>query len=99
MNIKTYDEYTNLSSLNYVDTNFSINTLKKWINNIEKYKLGIFVDSNPVQTNEDNPNYSLDQLNLYSNTGGGVPTCTKDRWVFDKANCTNPGEQTYVTSD
>ena len=52
--------------------------------------MGIFVDSNPIQTNEDNPNYSLEQLNLYSNTGGGVPTCTKDRWVFDIANCTDP---------
>jgi len=95
----TYDDYTNTSSVNYVNTSFSINTINKWISNMENYKLGIFIDSDPAQTNSDNPNYSLSQLNLYSNTGGGVPTCSKDRWVFDKTNCTDPGEQTYVTSD
>ena len=98
MSIKTYDDYTNSSSPNYIDKSYSIYTLNKWIDVIKKYKLGIYIDSNPAQTNEDNPNYSLAQLNLYSNTGGGVPTCSRDRWVFDGANCTDyPIEKTYLT--
>ncbi len=99
ISIDTYDDYTNSSSSNYIDLSYSIQTFSKWIDIIQKYKLGIFIDSNSSQTNEDNPNYSLAQLNLYSNTGGGVPTCSKDRWVFDSKNCTDPAEQKYVTSD
>ena len=99
VNINTYNDYTNGTSQSYVNTQFSINTISKWITAIQNYKLGIYIDSNPTQTNEDNPNYALAQMNLYSNTGGGVPTCSKDRWVFDRANCTDPGQATYNTTD
>lgn len=99
VNINTYNDYTNGTSQSYVNTQFSINTISKWVTAIQNYKLGIYVDSNPTQTNEDNPNYALAQMNLYSNTGGGVPTCSKDRWVFDRANCTDPGQATYNTTD
>lgn len=99
VNINTYNDYTNGASQSYVNTQFSINTISKWVTAIQNYKLGIYVDSNPTQTNEDNPNYALAQINLYSNTGGGVPTCSKDRWVFDRANCTDPGQATYNTTD
>ena len=98
-NINIYNDYTNVTSPNYVDTAYSVVTVTKWADAIRKYKLGIFYDSNASQTNEDNPNYALAQMNLYSNTGGGVPTCSKDRWVFDSANCTDPGQLTYNTTD
>lgn len=53
-----------------------------------------------MQTNDDNPNYAIKELNKYTNTGGGVPTCSKDVWVFDIANCTNTtGQDTYHTND
>ena len=73
--------------------------LSHWISNIKNYKKGVFIDANMSQTNEDNPNYSLDQLNLYSNTGSGGKTCSRDRWVFDRKNCTDSGEILYNTTD
>jgi hypothetical protein len=59
----------------------------------------VYVDSNIIQTNEDNPLYSLDQMNGYTNTGGGVATCSQDIWVFDSVNCTNSSDTIYMTSD
>jgi hypothetical protein len=63
---------------------------------IENYRLGVYVDSDPAITSSNNPNYAINQLNLYSYTGGGVPTGSSDVWVWDKANCTSPGQTVYT---
>lgn len=57
---------------------------------MEKYRDGIYVDYNETVTTDDNPNYAINKLNLYTKGGAGVPVCAKDRWVFDSTNCTNP---------
>ena len=57
---------------------------------LEKYRDGIYVDYNETVTTDDNPNYAINKLNLYTKGGAGVPVCAKDRWVFDSTNCTNP---------
>ena len=97
-NIATYYDYDNPSSTNYVDLAISTAKLTGWISAIQKYKNGVYIDSNPAETTNDNPNYAIEQLNLYSNTGAGVTTCSKDRWVFDSENCTDPNEDTYVAT-
>lgn len=66
---------------------------------MEKYRLGIFKDSNPSLTTDDNPLYALANLNKntkyhYSN-GSRNPNCPRDVWVFDSNNCTDPDAETY----
>ena len=97
-NITAYYDYDNPSSANYVDLDISTGKLSGWIAAIEKYRLGVYVDSRAVELTSDNPNYAIEQLNLYSNEGGGVPTCSKDKWVFDSENCTDSNEITYEAS-
>jgi hypothetical protein len=59
---------------------------------MSNYKQGIFKDSPENQLNNDNPNYAIKQLNLFTNGGGGVPTCATDVWTFDATNCTNSSQ-------
>jgi hypothetical protein len=65
---------------------------------MSNYKQGIYKDSPDNQLNNDNPNYAITQLNLFTNGGGGVPTCATDVWTFDATNCTNSSQQTYVSN-
>lgn len=76
----------------------SITKISTWINTINNYKLGIKTDADPLQTNSDNPNYALSQLNLYTYQGGGVATGSKDIWVWDITNCTDPTQIKYVSN-
>lgn len=94
-NITAYFDYDNPSSTNYIDLARAAGRINGWISAIDKYRLGVYIDSRPQETTNDNPNYAIGQLNKYSNIGGGVPTCSKDRWVFDSTNCTDPNEITY----
>lgn len=75
----------------YVDLNFAPNKITAWINAIDKYRLGIYVDAASSTTTEDNPQVALAGMNKYTNSGtnGVVPTCTFDYWVYDVANCTH----------
>lgn len=94
--IQTYFDYTSSVSNNYVNLAISTSKISGWISAMENYRLGIFIDSNSSITSSDNPNYAISQLNLYTYTGGGVQTGSKDVWVFDKANCTNSSQITYT---
>lgn len=53
------------------------------------------MDTDPSITSNNNPNYAIGQLNLYTYQGGGVATGSKDVWVWDKANCTDPSYSIY----
>lgn len=61
---------------------------------MEKYRVGIYDDSNPSLTNDDNPLYSLANLNkwtkYYYPNGTRNADCPRDIWVFDETNCTDP---------
>ncbi len=65
---------------------------------MENYRLGIYIDYDPAVTNNDNPNYAIGQLNTYTYTGSGVTTGSKDVWVFDKVNCTDPNQALYTVT-
>lgn len=95
-NIQTYYDYTNSISTNYINTGISTGKISGWRNAVNKYKLGIYVDTDPVITSNDNPNYAINQLNLYTYQGGGVATGSKDVWVWDKLNCTDPTYTVYT---
>jgi hypothetical protein len=95
-NIQTYFDYTNNKSSNYVNTSTSTDTISKWITTINNYKVGVKEDCSDVITSDDNPKYALKTLNLYTYQGGGVPTGSKDVWVWDKINCTDPTQQIYT---
>jgi hypothetical protein len=97
-NIQTYNDYTNVVSQNYVNLAISSNKITGWVNAMENYRLGIYIDSDVAITSSDNPNFAINQLNLYTYTGGGVPTGSKDVWVWDKANCTDPNQITYTST-
>lgn len=86
--IQTYYDYENELSTNYIDKNISISKISTWMGTIDNYKKGVYVDYNESVTTDDNPFYAIDKLNLYTKGGAGVLTCAKDRWVFDKTNCT-----------
>lgn len=94
-NIQTYYDYTNSISTNYVNTGISTGKISGWMTAVNNYKLGIYVDTDPAITSSDNPNYAIKQLNLYTYQGGGVATGSKDVWVWDKLNCTDPTYTVY----
>lgn len=98
--INTFLNMMNSSNANYIDTTVSINKINGWITAMGKYKSGIYVDSDPSLTTEDNPYVSLKGLNKYSNngTGGIPPCCTNDYWVFDNTNCTHNSTESIYTS-
>lgn len=83
----------------YVNLSYSIGKINGWLNAIEKYRIGVYVDASPGLTTEDNPQIALQGMNKYTNngTGGVIPTCTFDYWVFDKTNCTNGSGETQYT--
>lgn len=58
-NIAVFYDYSNPLSTSYVNTATSPIKISGWINSLNNYKLGIYVDSNPAQTNSDNPNYAI----------------------------------------
>jgi len=97
-NIQTYQDYTNTLSTNYVNLAISTGKISGWMNAINNYKKGVYVDTNPAITSSDNPNYAIGQLNLYTYQGGGVATGSKDVWVWDSANCTDPTQITYIAT-
>jgi hypothetical protein len=68
---------------------------------MEKYRTGIYVDTDTTVTNEDNPYVAIQNMNKYANNGTAspYPTCTYDFWVFDKTNCSrNATEAIYTAS-
>lgn len=94
-NIVTFYNYESSGNSKYIDLTISTSKISGWINAMTKYGQGIYIDSVAAQTTDDNPNYAIASLNLYSNTGGGLATGSKDRWVWDATNCTVPSEHTY----
>lgn len=46
-NISTYFDYDNPSSTSYIDLSISTSKLNTWLTEIEKYRLGINIDSRP----------------------------------------------------
>jgi len=97
-NIEKYFDFGNSFSSNFVDVSISVGKISGWIGAMSNYQNGIFKDTPDNQLNNDNPNYAITQLNLYTNTGGGVPTCSSDVWVFDDTNCTNSSLFTYFAT-
>lgn len=97
-NIQTYQDYTNTLSTNYVNLAISTGKISGWMSAINNYKKGVYVDTDPAITSSDNPNYAIGQLNLYTYQGGGVATGSKDVWVWDKTNCTDPTQITYTAT-
>ncbi len=97
-NIQTYYDYTNSVSTNYINLNIATGKISGWVSAISNYKLGIYVDTSTTITSNDNPNYAIGQLNLYTYQGGGVATGSKDVWVWDKINCTDPSQVIYNAS-
>lgn len=87
--IQKYYDYQNAASANYINLNIASNVVAGWITAINNYKNGVYRDTDITITNNDNPNYAIDQLNLYTYQGGGVPTGSKDVWVWDKINCSS----------
>jgi hypothetical protein len=86
--INTFYDYNNALSNNYIDTNIATAKINGWMSAILSYKKGVFTDYNQSVTTDDNPNYAVNSLNLYTYKGGAYPTCSFDKWVFDAANCT-----------
>lgn len=66
---------------------------------MEKYRIGVYKDSDNALTTDDNPLYSLG--NLVKNTkyhysnGTLYPSCPRDVWVFDAVNCSDPNAEVY----
>lgn len=92
--IQTYYDFENPTSTNFIDKQKSVDQIQGWIDAMEKYKLGIFIDSNPALTTDDNPNFALVNFNkntkLFYPNGTRNPNCPRDIWVFDSTNCSDP---------
>jgi hypothetical protein len=98
--INTYLNMRDSSNAAYVDLSYSPNKITGWINAVDKYRLGIYEDASAGLTTEDSPYIAIQGMNKYTNngTGGVVPTCTFDYWVFDSTNCSFPYNQTVYHS-
>lgn len=85
--------------MKFIDKSKSVTKIQGWIDAMEKYRLGIYIDSNPNLTTDDNPNYSLSSLNkwakYYYPNGTRNTNCPRDVWVFDSTNCTDPDAEIY----
>ena len=101
-NIQTYYDYESKTSVKYIDKEKSVTKIQGWIDAMEKYRIGIYNDSNPSLTTDDNPLYSLDNLNKWTNyhypNGTKNPHCPMDVWVFDVANCSDPDADIYKST-
>ncbi|CAM6002165.1 unnamed protein product [Sphagnum balticum] len=101
LDINTFNNMMDSSDVLYVNLASSTGKIQGWINAMENYRLGMYVDASPTLTTEDNPYVAIKQLNLYTNNGtnGVPPTCSFDYWVFDSTNCTfSANEVMYVSS-
>ena len=58
-NLNTYQDMTNISSSNYVNLTVSPTNIQTWINVLGNYRDGIYIDSDPSQTIDRNPNYAI----------------------------------------
>ena len=95
--IQTYFDYENELSTNYIDKNISTGKILNWLSTVTNYQQGVYIDYDETVSTDDNPNYAIKSLDLYTKGGAGVPVCAKDRWVFDKTNCTLANETVYIT--
>ncbi len=58
-NIQTYYDYENSQSANYIDKTASVTKIQSWIDTMEKYRIGVYKDSDSALTTDDNPLYAL----------------------------------------
>lgn len=86
-NIDSFTAMTTSSNSQYVDTSIAYNKITSWMASLVKYRDGVTVDSNAVETNDKNPQYSLKSLNDYTFRAVNGQNCSQDYWVFDNANC------------
>jgi hypothetical protein len=88
--INSYLDMRDTSKSAYVNLTTTPTKISGWINAMGMYQKGIYVDVSASLTTEENPLNALGGLNKYTNngTGGIVPTCTFDYWVYDGTNCT-----------
>lgn len=95
----TFLNLRNPTTALYIDPAYSTTKIQNWMTAIDKYRLGIYVDTDPTDpafTTDSNPNKALLEMNKYTNNGNGgsPPSCTNDYWVFDSTNCTYNATET-----
>lgn len=86
-NIDSLTAMATTSNSQYVDTAIAANKIASWKATLIKYRDGVLNDSNPIETNDKNPQYSLKSLNDYTFRAVNGQNCSQDYWVFDNANC------------
>ena len=91
-NINKFNDYDDSTSNNYIDVSLSSQKILDWNTTINNYRLGVLKDVNNLVSNDDNPLIALAKMNSYSNeyAGATFPHCSKDRWVYDVSDCTDP---------
>ncbi len=66
---------------------------------MEKYRIGVYKDSDDAFTTDDNPLYVLGNLVKYTkyhhSNGTLYSGCPQDVWVFDATNCSDPNAEVY----
>ena len=58
----------------YVDLTTSTTKIINWMNNMNQYGLGIYIDSDSTDTSEDNPTVALNNFNLITYTSNSTLT-------------------------
>lgn len=102
-NIQLYYDYENNQSVRFISKTNSVNKIQGWIDAMEKYRIGVYNDSDKALTTDDNYLYSLD--NLVKNTkyhypnGTLHPGCPRDVWVLDSVNCSDPSGEVYRSNE
>jgi hypothetical protein len=80
----------------YVDLTASTSKILGWMNAMNQYAYGIYLDADPGVVTEDNPYVSIANMNLHTlmyNSTSTENVCANDLWVFDSTNCSKSSQE------
>lgn len=94
INIGIFNNYDDSTHASYVNQSISTTKIASWITTLTNYRQGITKDVDVNLATDANAMIALSKLNQYSlwttaNAGDTIGRCSRDRWVYDVADCTS----------
>lgn len=90
VNIQSYLDMQTSGNTQFVDQTQAPTKILTWMNVMNQYVSGIYIDADNTITDNSNPYVALAHFNqrTMQSSGIGNSTCANDYWVFDASNCT-----------
>ena len=99
-NTQTFLDMQTTGNTNYVDITIVGARILGWMNAMNQYGNGVYVDADAADTSQANPYVSLANMNLLTlryNSTGTKNICANDLWVFDATNCSKSATEAIYT--